>query len=746
MAAAFAEIHIVAPFFAVAGLAYLSACLIWFYLPERTAPSQRVSKRQEERATLKWTDRRALPWVAISVILSFAQAIVMQLCAFYFMDVLNLKGDQAMQMVSVGLMAMAMATLFAQIGLIQRFNLSVEFLLRWGSVIMIFSFAGLVIGNSYGVFVTALTLAGLGFGLMRPGLQAGASLSVSRRDQGAMAGFISGTSATGLILNPFIGIPLYHVMQQAPFILGALLTGLYSHQTGLVLTQGGNVDDLRGPGLIGPEATPEATPVDTGEPPYPALDPRFPTWGTMLREQGYETWWWGKWHLDDASCDMEQFGFSGGTCPSPNGGPGGGMAEDPNIAGQAVAWLEAHADRGPWCTTVSFVNPHDIQWYPRWTRDLPGQNDPPSVFSDLPPNFETAEELARQHKPRLQQAALMGLTQVFGAMPHRGPDFERHWLQMLDLYHQLHGYLDREIGRLLDALEARPEVAANTIIVFTSDHGEYCGSHGLRGKGAGAYEEGIRVPLWITDPTGRFAAQPERVRSQLTSSVDIAPMLLTLACGNDAWRQQPDYAHLARRHDLTSLLQDTAAPGRAYAVHTTDEDGYEYGPVLFPFLQDAPFHVVALVTDDAKIGLYTDWADDSDEILADGQEFEFYDYTPKAGRLELANTAGEDNHVSRALSIAHDRGGAERAAGAPAGTIGGRAAGNDGSDRGADRPRPRGGATLIWSADPGWLWNTDSHGNTPAHEFRIGSRPSDMKSDGDRGVVAQPSRGNAPRG
>lgn len=226
VAAAFAEIHIVAPFFAVAGLAYLSACLIWFYLPERTAPSQRVSKRQEERATLKWTDRRALPWVAISVILSFAQAIVMQLCAFYFMDVLNLKGDQAMQMVSVGLMAMAMATLFAQIGLIQRFNLSVEFLLRWGSVIMIFSFAGLVIGNSYGVFVTALTLAGLGFGLMRPGLQAGASLSVSRRDQGAMAGFIGGTSATGLILNPFIGIPLYHVMQQAPFILGALLTGL----------------------------------------------------------------------------------------------------------------------------------------------------------------------------------------------------------------------------------------------------------------------------------------------------------------------------------------------------------------------------------------------------------------------------------------------------------------------------------------------------------------------------------------
>ncbi len=55
---------------------------------------------------------------------------------------------------------------------------------------------------------------------------------------------------------------------------GALLTGLYTHQTGLVLTQGGNVDDLRGPGPDGGDAaTPDATPVDATQPPYPALDP-----------------------------------------------------------------------------------------------------------------------------------------------------------------------------------------------------------------------------------------------------------------------------------------------------------------------------------------------------------------------------------------------------------------------------------------------------------------------------------------
>ncbi len=424
---------------------------------------------------------------------------------------------------------------------------------------------------------------------------------------------------------------------------GSLVTGLYTHQTGLVLTQGGNVDDLQGPGLIDRDDAAEATPEGAVEPPYPALDPRFPTWGTLLREQGYETYWWGKWHLNDASCDMEQYGFSGGTCPSPNGGPGGGMVEDPNIADQAIAWFEGQGDRGPWCTTVSLVNPHDIQWYPRWTRQIEGQNDPPSVFKDLPPNYETAEDLARDNRPRLQIASLMGVTQVFGAMPHRGPGYERTWTRMLDLYHQLHGYLDREIGRVLDALDANPAVAENTIVVFTSDHGEYCGSHGMRGKGAGLYEEGIRVPLWITDPTGRVASQPEMTRTQVTSSVDLAPMLLTLASGGSEWRSQPEHAHLADRLDLTEVLASADAPGRTYALHTTDEDGYEYGPVLFPFLEDAPFHVIGLVTDDAKLGVYTHWADDSDEIQTDGQEVEFYDYTTEEGRLEMANTAGSEN-------------------------------------------------------------------------------------------------------
>jgi len=226
VAAAFAEIHILAPFFAVGALAFISGVAIWILLPERTAPKKMLGEKQEKRAELKWSAPSVRPWLVAGVVLSLMQSIMMQLFAFYLMAELDMGGSAATQLVSVGMMAMAMATLVAQLGLIQRFNLPVPFLLRWGAVTMILSFGMLVFGGSYGVLVSALALAGLGFGFLRAGLSAGASLSVSLKDQGAMAGLIGSTAATGHILNPAIGIPLFYMLHSAPFMLGMALSAL----------------------------------------------------------------------------------------------------------------------------------------------------------------------------------------------------------------------------------------------------------------------------------------------------------------------------------------------------------------------------------------------------------------------------------------------------------------------------------------------------------------------------------------
>jgi arylsulfatase A-like enzyme len=398
----------------------------------------------------------------------------------------------------------------------------------------------------------------------------------------------------------------------------ALLTGLYTHQTGCMITGGST------------------------------LDPGFPTWGTMLREQGYRTRWLGKWHLTHGDNHwnaltgeqaLERYGFDGGIFPSPDGAPGQGWRVDPHIAARFSDWFAEEGGAEPWCTSVSFVNPHDIAWWYKWTDRVASETSARHVVQRLPPNFETPELLLERHKPRLQRSFQETAASSFGPVPFTGPEAAGIWLEFLDLYVKIQLEVDRHVGHVMRTLESRPDVAANTVIVFTSDHGEYGASHGLRGKGASAYEEAIRVPLLVKDPRGQLTAAPELPRTQLTSSVDVAPLLLTIATGSDDWRRDPHYSHLAGRLDLAGILADPAAAGRNYVLHATDETVTEFA--IEPYAADAPLHIVAMRTPQAKYAIYSNWPETGITPLSEGQEVELYDYRTRSGRLELHNSAGQ---------------------------------------------------------------------------------------------------------
>jgi arylsulfatase A-like enzyme len=398
----------------------------------------------------------------------------------------------------------------------------------------------------------------------------------------------------------------------------AMLTGLYTHQTGCMITGGST------------------------------LDPGFPTWGTMLREHGYHTRWFGKWHLTHRDNHwtpatgeraLERYGFAGGVYPSPDGGPGQGWRVDPEIAAEFRHWFSHEGRAEPWCTTVSFVNPHDIAWWYRWSDRVPAETSARRTVRRLPPNYETPEQLSARHKPRLQHSFQETAAASFGPVPFTGPESTRQWLAFLDLYTKLQREVDRHIGHVMRTLHSRPEVAANTVIVFTSDHGEYGASHGLRGKGASAYEEAIRVPLLVKDNRRRLTSAPTQPRSQLTSSVDLAPLLLTIATGSSRWRRESHYSHIAGRADLAGILADPSAPGRDFVLHATDEIVTEFA--IAPYAADAPLHVVALRTAGAKYVAYNHWPDEGIAPLSAGEENELYDYSTHGGRLELHNSAGE---------------------------------------------------------------------------------------------------------
>ena len=233
------------------------------------------------------------------------------------------------------------------------------------------------------------------------------------------------------------------------------------------------------------------------------------------------------------------------------------------------------------------------------------ESAPPGLAEALPPNFETPEALEAQRKPRLQRSLQDTAARSFGAVPFEGAEALQAWSGLMDTYLMLQSYVDTQIGAVLSALAAQPAVEAKTVVIFTSDHGEYGGSHGLRGKGASAYEEAIRVPLYVRDFRGLATAAPAIERTQLTSSVDVIALLLTLATGSRAWRHEGRFRHLAARHDLAAICAHPGAPGRQWILHATDEDVTEFATE--PYAAEAPRHVVALRTQRGKLALYSNW-------------------------------------------------------------------------------------------------------------------------------------------
>jgi MFS family permease len=218
IAAMLAVIGVLAPFYFVALLAAASAAAIWFLLPERTPP---VSHRQVQVA-LSWYDPRILPFVIFSVGLGIAGTVAIQTVGFFFIDVLHASNELAVQYNLIGQMASSMAALFAQLVVVQRFDFSAKQLTTFGLCAGFVSFALFLIAPTFGSLVFAMILSGLGFGIARPGFSAAASLTVSRHEQGAVAGIIGGASAAGFIFGPLIG-EMYRITPYLPYAFGAAM-------------------------------------------------------------------------------------------------------------------------------------------------------------------------------------------------------------------------------------------------------------------------------------------------------------------------------------------------------------------------------------------------------------------------------------------------------------------------------------------------------------------------------------------
>jgi len=284
------------------------------------------------------------------------------------------------------------------------------------------------------------------------------------------------------------------------------------------------------------------------------LDPALGTIGSMLRDVGYHCAYKGKWHLANLYTDpanprstvdaLEPYGFGEwNDWGDIDGGAWAGLKVDPVIAGAAAQWLRDRAPvvarDQPWFLAVNFVNPHDIMSFDYDSRSditMPVGLDhavkvkPPADIPlyqrrwdvELPPTLH--DDLAGAAPAVREYSDVLDVT--FGAVSG-----DEHWREGISFYLNCLRDVDRHVGVVLDALEASGQ-ADSTIVVFTSDHGEMAGAHGLRQKANLVYDENFHVPLVISHPDDR-ANHGSRTTS-MASAVDLVPTLLQMAGADPA--------------------------------------------------------------------------------------------------------------------------------------------------------------------------------------------------------------------
>ena len=281
-----------------------------------------------------------------------------------------------------------------------------------------------------------------------------------------------------------------------------------------------------------------------------------------LRAAGYQTAFFGKWHMGHDS-DAPRPGFDHWA-----GFRGQGDYTDPtlNVNGQrrtfpgystdvltdlALEWLGQKRDK-PFMLYLSFKAPHyPFEPAPRHKGRYDKFPVPyPPTMANTEENYATQPRWVRERRYGIHGVDHME-TGRFDNDPV--PSFENLYRRFAEAVHSV----DENVGRVVKAIEAAG-LRENTLLVYMGDNGFALGEHGFYDK-RDAFETSIRVPLLAWAPG---AIKPGTVVTQMVQNIDIAPSLLE-AAGATA----PANAPRMDGRSFWPLLQGRAVPWRSHILY-----------------------------------------------------------------------------------------------------------------------------------------------------------------------------------
>ncbi len=281
----------------------------------------------------------------------------------------------------------------------------------------------------------------------------------------------------------------------------ALMTGQYTHRTGVI--------------------TNETMGAGRGIP----LNPATPSIGNIFKNNGYRTVYYGKWHLggDPRNCGWEEYQGAKGD----------------KLSSLGALFLSSKPQQ-PFFLFLSYLNPHDIYQFAR-------QKEISSNVSHIPLQKSFEDDLTK--KPFPQRLFMQEDQGKF----MKNADISK-WKAYKQFYREKVKLVDKDIGIVLDALK-KSGLSENTLVVFTSDHGDMDAAHSLVFKGPFMYEEMIRVPL-IIKHSGYFAEG--ETRGQMVQNIDLLSTLAEIA--------GITLPHSTDGTSLVPILQKKNTPSREFII------------------------------------------------------------------------------------------------------------------------------------------------------------------------------------
>lgn len=287
-----------------------------------------------------------------------------------------------------------------------------------------------------------------------------------------------------------------------------------------------------------------------------------------------------------------------------------GYEVDPVIASEAVDWLgtkgKALNEAGQsFFLAINLVNPHDIMEFNTSGYRSPflglggapdGEvyrktyQDPASASWDFDLNDPAVPQAIRtfHQKWTMQSGPVQG---------------EEAWKEYQDYYYNCIQDSDNNLMTILSAIRAQG-LLDNSILVFTADHGEAHGAHGLKGKGGFLYDRNVHVPLIIVHPEHGGGASV----SAITSHLDLAPTFLAMTNSPERERLTQDLPG----HNLMDLMtgaKDSLREGALFCYEMISLASLDITPdgnggMAFSFDREARGMVRGLITEKHKFVRY----------------------------------------------------------------------------------------------------------------------------------------------